>query len=126
MEPTRDGRDRTTCGVDARNELRDAASDLHPRTNVIQRRHRHSAQRRDPLAQALGEVELTAHRTLGDRRHRLASAGVIGDELDHLVLDERRVDVEHDEQARHRTVIPLPTTVIPPSVTVNPRSRSAA
>jgi hypothetical protein len=47
--------------------------------------------------QGLREVELAAHRPLGDLRDLGAGARAVGEELDHLGGDERRVDVHHDE-----------------------------
>ncbi|BDZ47057.1 hypothetical protein GCM10025866_29660 [Naasia aerilata] len=72
------------------------------------------------------EVELTLHRALGDVRDPLEAARGLGEELDDLVLDEGRVDIEHHQVpgCYADTRSPLPTTVIPVSVTVNPRSRS--
>ena len=54
-------------------------------------------QRGHPLVQRLGEVQLAAHRGLGDLGDRGLGAGPGGEHLDDLALDQRRVDVEHDE-----------------------------
>ena len=62
-------------------------------------RDRQALEGGDPLAQALGEVELAAHRALGDRGHLGLAAGVAGEQLDDLVLDEGGVDVHDDEPA---------------------------
>ena len=45
----------------------------------------------------LREVELAAHRRLGDGGHLGGPARVLGEQLDDLVLDERGVDVHHDQ-----------------------------
>ena len=54
-------------------------------------------EQRDPGAQRLLEVELAAHRRLGDLGDLGLAAGVRGEHLDHLALDQRGVDV-HDDQ----------------------------
>ena len=58
-------------------------------------------ERRDALAQALGEVEFAAHRALGDLGDVLEASGGLGEQFDHLVSDEGGVGVEHDERAAH-------------------------
>ena len=50
-----------------------------------------------PLAQAVGEVELAAHGSGGDRRDLGLATGVAGEQLDDLVLDQGGVDVHDDE-----------------------------
>ena len=57
----------------------------------------HTLEERDPRAERLLEVELAAHRPLGDLRDLGLAAGVRGDHLDDLALDQRGVDVHHDE-----------------------------
>lgn len=52
---------------------------------------------RNPSPQRFLEVEVALHRGFGDRGNLAAAANDIGDKIDHLVLYERRVDVEHDE-----------------------------
>ena len=56
--------------------------------------HRHAA------AEALREVDLTAHRALGDRAHLGSDTGTLSQLVDHLGLDQRRVHVEADKPAR--------------------------
>ena len=56
-------------------------------------------EQRDPLPQALLEVQVAAHRRLGDPRDLGLAAGVRREHLDHLALDQRRVHVERDEAA---------------------------
>ena len=88
-----------------------------------------AGERRDPFAQALGEVEFAAHRPLGDLGDVLEAACRVGEQLDGLLSDEGGIGVEHDERAaraagdgsRHdtaRTWDPLPTTVMLLSVTM--------
>ena len=43
------------------------------------------------------EVQLAAHRGLGDALHLLQAAGVRREHLDDLALHERRVDIHHDQ-----------------------------
>ena len=50
-----------------------------------------------PLLQRLREIQLAAHRGLGDRRDLALRARAGGQHLDDLALDQRRIDVEHDE-----------------------------
>jgi hypothetical protein len=47
--------------------------------------------------QGLLEVQLAAHGACGDLGDLVLAPGVCGEEFDHLVLDERRVDI-HDDQ----------------------------
>src|SRR5699024_5036012 len=89
------------------------------------------------------EVELAAHRGGGDLLDPVAHAGVLGDQLDHLLGEEGRVDVR-DQQPGHSggrglracpcrhgmlrghgvMTVPLASTVLPVSVTTQPRARS--
>ena len=54
-------------------------------------------EQRDPGAQRLLEVDLTAHRRAGDLRDLVLDARVRREHLDHLALDQGRVHVEHDQ-----------------------------
>ena len=47
--------------------------------------------------QRLGEVELASHRGFGDLGDGGVRTDLVGQHLDDLTLDQRRVDVEHDE-----------------------------
>ena len=47
--------------------------------------------------QRFGEVEFTAHGGISDRGDRVQRARAGGEHLDDFLLDQRRVDVEHDE-----------------------------
>src|SRR5690606_7145870 len=68
--------------------------------------------------------QLAAHRGGGDLLDPLAHARVLGDELDDLLGQERGVDIR-DQQAGHGAItVPLPSTVMPDSVTTQPRARS--
>src|SRR5699024_200216 len=100
-------------------------------------------EQRHPGAQRLGEVELAAHGRGGDLLDPVTHAGVLGDQLDHLLGEEGRVDVR-DQKAgrgggrglrarpcRHGILrcngamtVPLPSAVIPDSVTTQPAARS--
>ncbi len=50
-----------------------------------------------PLAQRLVEVELARHRRLGHGRHLGAAAAALGQQVDHLTLQEGGVGVHHDQ-----------------------------
>ena len=50
-----------------------------------------------PPLERLREIQLPAHRGLGDRRDRSLGARAGGQHLDDLALDQRRIDVEDDE-----------------------------
>ncbi len=54
-------------------------------------------QRSDPLVQRFGEVQFAAHGGVGDRPDGFLGAGPRRQHLDDFLLDQRRVDVEHDE-----------------------------
>ena len=51
----------------------------------------------DALAQRTLEVQLAGHRPRGRRRHLGPAARLVGEQLDDLVHDQRRVDVHDDE-----------------------------
>ena len=104
----------------------------------------HSREGCDPLTQGLGEIKLAVHRARGNLGDPLARARGLGQFLDDLLADERRIDVGDDEAgcpageqqrtrlidtvsgAHLRTTVPFGTTVIPDSVTVKPRSTSCS
>ena len=65
--------------------------------DVVQRALGDALQQRDPRAQRLLEVQLAAHRGLGHLGDLLLAAGVGREHLDHLALDQRGVDVHHDQ-----------------------------
>ncbi len=54
-------------------------------------------QRRDATVQRLGEVQFAAHGGLGDLGDGRVRTDLVGQHLDDLALDQRRVDVEDDE-----------------------------
>ncbi len=56
-------------------------------------RHRQSGEERDSPGEALGEVDLAAHRAVRDRGHRGLDAFHVGDLVDALDRDQRRVHV---------------------------------
>ena len=76
-----------------------AGGEAHGIPHLVEHRRRQARQRRHPGVQALREVELAAHRRLGDRGHLGCPASVLGQQLDDLVLDEGGVDVHHHEAA---------------------------
>ena len=74
-----------------------AGGEAHGIAHLVEHRRGQAGQRGDPGVQALGEVELAAHGGLGDCGDLGGPAGVLGEQLDDLVLDQRGVDVHHDE-----------------------------
>src|SRR5690606_7072830 len=132
VEAPRDQPDRPVSLGARLDELACARGQADLVADGVERLDRQPGERRDPLVQRGGEVELVAHRALGDRGDELLGAGVGGEQLDLLGRDEGGVDV-HDEQTpaivrAHAlvTLAPLGTTVTPPSVTTNPRERSSS
>ena len=77
-------------GARARRQL-----DLLP--DLLEHFGRKAGQRRDATVQRLGEVQFAPHGGLGDLRDGRVRADPVGQHLDDLALDQRRVDVEHDE-----------------------------
>ena len=76
-----------------------ARGELQARPHLVEHRRGQPCEHGDPPVQRLGEVELPAHRGRGDRarpRPRPGS-GAGGEHLDHLAVDQRGVDVEHDQ-----------------------------
>ena len=67
--------------------------------DLLQRDSRAALQQRDAAAERLLEIQLAAHRALGDRPHLVADAGQPRELVDHLALDQRRVHVERDQPA---------------------------
>ncbi len=70
-----------------------SASGRRPRRGTT----RESLEGRDPAVQRLREVDLAAHRGLGDLADLGLAPGVRREHLDDLALDQGGVDVEHDE-----------------------------
>ena len=60
---------------------------------------RQSCEQRDPLSQGLLEVEVSVHGLLGDRGDLGGNAGPLSEQVDDLALDERGVDIHHDQAA---------------------------
>ena len=69
--------------------------DLLP--DLLEDRSIHASQRRHPAVQRLGEIQFAAHGGLGDLGDRGVCADPVGEHLDDLTLDQRRVDVKDDE-----------------------------
>ncbi|CDD86086.1 putative uncharacterized protein [Collinsella sp. CAG:289] len=49
------------------------------------------------LFERLLEIDFAAHRALGDRRNLLADARFLAQQVNDFFIDERRVDIHHDE-----------------------------
>ena len=56
-----------------------------------------AGQRPDTFSQRRLEVDLSGHCSRGDLPDPVGGPGALSEKLDHLVLDERRIDVEHHE-----------------------------
>ena len=67
------------------------------RGNLVEHGFVESGKGGDALPQRILEVDLAPHRRLRDRADLVLDTGAGGEHLDHLALDEGRVDVEHDE-----------------------------
>mmetsp|Transcript_39937 Transcript_39937/g.66434 ORF Transcript_39937/g.66434 Transcript_39937/m.66434 type:complete len:337 (-) Transcript_39937:270-1280(-) len=64
-------------------------------SNDLQCRFWQSLQHRHPLLQALPEVDLAPHGRLSDGCHLISNPGLDGQLVNHFVLDQSRVHVEH-------------------------------
>ena len=51
----------------------------------------------DPLAQRLFEIDLPRHGRLGHRGHLRAAPMLLGQQVDDLALEERRIGIENDQ-----------------------------
>ena len=80
------------------------ASRSEPRDLVDDRRVQ-AGQQRDALVQRLGEVQLAAHGRGRHLAHLRRTARPGGEQVDRLVLEQRRVDV-HDHQPHRPAVQP--------------------
>ena len=98
-EPAGDHTDRVTQPADGAHERRRAGREAHLVAHLRQHRLGQPGERLDPLVHALGEVDLAAHGPLRDRGDLHLPAGVTRQQLDDLVLDERAVDVHHQQAA---------------------------
>ena len=67
--------------------------------DLLQRPLGQAFQQRHAASERLLEIELAAHRALGDLPNFLAGAGQRGQLVDHLALDQRGVHVERDQPA---------------------------
>ena len=57
----------------------------------------HAGQEPHPLAQRLGEVDLSRHGGRGDRGHLRAAAAALRQQVDHLPLQQGGVRIQHDQ-----------------------------
>ena len=111
MEPPGHHADRATCGVHAAHELVSADRDTDRPLRALHDVGLEARQGRDPLPQALGEVEFPAHGALRDRLDLWSGPGVLGEQFDDLVLEQGGVGIEDDEEARHATTVAVPRTL---------------
>ena len=96
-EPPREYADPVTEPLQGGDQPLRPLGDRQPGGDLLQHRRLQTLEQGQPAPEALLEVELAAHRRLGDRRHLLADPGRPRQLVDHLDLDERRVHVEDDE-----------------------------
>ena len=98
-EPARDQTDSETEILQRGDERPRAGGEPDRLPHLVEDRRGQPAQRGDPLVQRLAEIDLTAHGGGSDRSHLRLPPGVGGQQLDHLVADQRGVDVHHDQPA---------------------------
>ena len=97
IEAPGDERDIATLRVDGMYEFPGSSSESNGLLHVVEHRHWETLEQCDSRSQRLREVQLTAHRGLGDRANMVCNASVRGDELDNLLLDHRAVDIHDDK-----------------------------
>ena len=68
--------------------------------NVLHHALVQAFEQRHTLGEALAEVDFATHCALGDGTHLLANACTIGQLVDHLGLNQRRIHIEADQTAR--------------------------
>ena len=96
-EPAGHHRHREAHPLQGRDERPRSGGQADPRRRPVDRRHLEPGQSAYPLAERGLEVELTGHRRSGHRLHLGPAAGLVGQQLDHLVGDQGRVDVHHHQ-----------------------------
>ena len=80
-----------------RTNVRAPGVSAHAGAGPIEGGHVEPGEQSDALAQGGLEVELAGHGTSRELGHRVTTTALVREQLDHLVLDERRVDVQHHE-----------------------------
>ncbi len=80
-----------------RTKVRAPGREPDPRPRPLEGVDIEPGQQCDTGAERPFEVQLALHRPVGDVAHLVGAARLLGEELDHLVLDEGRVDVEDHE-----------------------------
>ena len=143
-EPAGDESERPTARRQALDQLARSGGEHQRGADLVEHLDGEPGQGGDAFVEGGGEVQLAVHRPVRDRCDLVGRTGAGGEQVDHLGGDQRRVDVHHDEPARcvrHRgrvaerpaspaaqsaRIVPFGTTVMPLSVTVNPRARSCS
>ncbi len=98
MEPAGHHRGDAPAAMDLREELPHPRGRLDAGDDPLEGRHRNTREGLDAGAEGSGEIHLAAHRCLGRRGDFGTAPGFVGEQLDHLVPDEGRIGVEHDEE----------------------------
>src|SRR5690606_21550236 len=96
-EAARDEPERPPARLKLGHELACTGGELDLGADLVEHRDREPCEGCDALVERGREVDLAAHRALGDLRDALSGSGTLGEELDDLGRDERRVDVRHDQ-----------------------------
>src|SRR5690606_16805707 len=96
-EAARDEPERPPARLELGHELACTGGELDLGADLVEHRDREPCEGRDALVERGREVDLAAHRALGDLRDALTGSCPLGEELDDLGRDERRVDVRHDQ-----------------------------
>ena len=88
--------------ANGRDQLVDTGRYRYVPGHSLEHRHGETLQGRNPSAKALLEVEFAIHRTERDRLDFGEGARLGSEQLDHLILDERRIDIEQHQEAGQR------------------------
>jgi hypothetical protein len=96
-EAARDQPELPSAAPDLGEQLGRARREPDPAPDLVERAHGHAREGGHTIAQGGRKVDLAAHRALRHLRDLGPGAGVVGEELDHLVGDERGVDVGDDQ-----------------------------
>ncbi len=92
-EAARDQCGQRAVGAHRRHQLARALGQTHALPGLLQRVERQTPQHRDPLAQRVGEVDLSVHAASGDRGDPILQAGEVGEFVQRLAGDDGAVHV---------------------------------
>ena len=82
-------------------KLQRAGGKRHARKGALEHTLVQAGKQPHALLERLLKVKLAAHGALGDLRYLLAHAGLLAQQVDDLLIDERRVDIHNDEACSH-------------------------